>query len=206
MASATTISSSEPTKVHTSNISSIKAFAESNGTSLIPSNYHSLTEHGDIIDVADEIAASIPIIDFSLLTSDDPQIHTKAVHELAKACSEWGFFMLTNHGIPESLMEELMKKSLEFHDLPVEEKKEFGDNGEPFSPIRHGTSFHLPAESVHFWRDYLKVLTSPQFNFPHKPPGYREVAFEYSQKNHMGGKEINSRNIRELRIRIQFHN
>lgn len=95
MASATTISSSEPTKVHTSNISSIKAFAESNGTSLIPSNYHSLTEHGDIIDVADEIAASIPIIDFSLLTSDDPQIHTKAVHELAKACSEWGLFMVT---------------------------------------------------------------------------------------------------------------
>jgi len=82
-------------------------------------------------------------------------------------------FQLTNHGIPESLMEELLKKSHEFHDLPVEEKKEFGDNGEPFSPIRHGTSFHPPAESVHFWRDYLKVLTSPQFNFPHKPPGYR---------------------------------
>lgn len=183
MASATTITSSERTKVHTSNISCIKAFAESNGTSLIPSNYHSLTEPDDnIIDVTEELAASIPVIDFSLLTSDDPQIHTKTVHKLAKACSEWGFFMLTNHGIPESLMEELVKKSHEFHDLPVEEKKEFGDNGEPFSPIRHGTSFHPPSESVHFWRDYLKVLTSPQFNFPHKPPGYREVAFEYSQK------------------------
>jgi len=95
MASAATISSSEPTKAHTSNISSIKTFAESNGASLIPSNYHSLTEHDDIIDVADELAASIPIIDFSQLTSDDTQIHTKAVHELAKACSEWGFFMVT---------------------------------------------------------------------------------------------------------------
>ena len=95
MTSATTISSSEPTKVHTSNISSIKAFVESNGASLIPSNYHSLTEPHDIIDVADELAASIPVVDFSLLTSEDPQIHTKAVHELAKACSEWGFFMVT---------------------------------------------------------------------------------------------------------------
>ncbi|XP_058781458.1 2-oxoglutarate-dependent dioxygenase 19-like [Vicia villosa] len=161
------------------NISSIKAFAESNGASPIPSNYHSAIE---IDNVADHLAASIPVIDFSLLTSDDPQIHTKAVDELGKACAEWGFFMLINHGVPESLMEELMKKSREFHDLPMEEKKEFCDNGEPFSPIRHGTSFHPPAENVHYWRDFLKVLTAPQFIFPHKPPGYREVAFEYSQK------------------------
>ncbi|RHN69624.1 putative non-heme dioxygenase domain, isopenicillin N synthase [Medicago truncatula] len=88
MASAPFISSSEPTKVDASNISSIKAFP-------IPSSYHSLAEPDDIVDVTEELAASIPVIDFSLLTSDDLKIHTKAVHELAKACSEWGFFMVT---------------------------------------------------------------------------------------------------------------
>jgi len=80
---------------------------------------------------------------------------------------------LTNHGISESLMEELIKKTNEFYDLPAEEKEEFGDSGDPLSPIRHDTSFHPPAESFSYWRDYLKVITSPQFNFPHKPPGYR---------------------------------
>ncbi|CAI8598370.1 unnamed protein product [Vicia faba] len=120
-----------------SDISSIKAFAESNGASPIPSNYHSFADINDVAD-ADGLAASIPVIDFSFLTSDDPQIHTKTVDELGKACAEWGFFMLINHGISESLMEELMKKSREFHDLPMEEKKEFCDNGDPFSPIRHG--------------------------------------------------------------------
>ncbi|KAJ1382797.1 Oxoglutarate/iron-dependent dioxygenase [Sesbania bispinosa] len=180
MASASTILSTEPLKVHASDISSIKAFAESNGASPIPSTYHSLTESPDQND-AEELAASIPLIDFSLLTSHDPQIHAKAVLQLGKACSEWGFFMLTNHGIPENLMEEVMKKSHEFHDLPVHEKKEFGDKG-PFTPIRHGTSFHPQAEKVHYWRDYLKVITSPQFNFPHKPQGYREIAFEYTRK------------------------
>lgn len=69
-------------------------------------------------------------------------------------------------------MEEVMKKSHEFHDLPVEEKDEFGDKG-TFSPIRHGTSFNPQVEKVHYWRDYLKVITGPEFNFPHKPPGYR---------------------------------
>nr|KYP48007.1 Hyoscyamine 6-dioxygenase [Cajanus cajan] len=200
MASAAAISSSEPEpKVHASDISSIKVLAESKGASLIPSTYHSITQLHD--DVADELAASIPLIDFSLLTSNHPQIHTKTMHQLGKACAEWGFFMiilpykttneihcqlslttqLTNHGIPEKLIEEVMNKSREFHDLPTEEKEDFGDNG-PFTPIRYGTSYYPQAEKVHYWRDYLKVITFPEFNFPHKPPGYREVAYDYSQK------------------------
>ncbi|XP_027366132.1 protein DMR6-LIKE OXYGENASE 2-like [Abrus precatorius] len=183
MASAATISSpgSESPKVHASDIPSIKAFAESNGGSLIPSTYHSIIDPHD--DVADELAASIPVIDLSLLTSHDPQIHAKAVRQLGKACADWGVFLLTNHGISEKLMEEVMNKSLEFHYLPVEEKKEFDDSGKsPFTPIRYGTSYNPEAEKVHYWRDYLKVITSPQFNFPNKPPGYREVAFEYTRE------------------------
>ncbi|XP_020212631.1 protein DMR6-LIKE OXYGENASE 1 [Cajanus cajan] len=184
MASSATISSPQPeaeagpAKVHASQVSSIKVFAESNGASLIPSTYHSITDlHHD--DATHDLAPSIPVIDFSLLTSHHH--HVKALHQLGMACANWGFFMLTNHGIPENLMEELMNKSHEFHDLPMEEKKEFADN-DPLSPIRHGTSFCPQAENVHYWRDYLKTLTFPQFNFPHKPPGYREVAYDYSHK------------------------
>lgn len=92
MASAAAISSAEASKIHASEISSIKSFAESNGVSPIPSTYYSLTEPRD--DVADELAASIPVLDFSLLTSADPQIHARAVQELGKACAEWGFFMV----------------------------------------------------------------------------------------------------------------
>jgi hypothetical protein len=92
MASDSRISSSEHAKVHNSNISSIKAYAESNGASPIPSNYHSLKDDTTYHD--DQLVASIPIIDFSLLTSDDPQIHTKAIHQLAQACAQWGFFMV----------------------------------------------------------------------------------------------------------------
>ncbi|PNX59849.1 protein SRG1-like, partial [Trifolium pratense] len=91
--SSSSSSSSEHIKLHNSNISSIKAYAESNGASTIPSNYHSLKEQHDDTNHDDELAASIPIIDFSLLTSDDPQIHSKVVHQLAEACAQWGFFM-----------------------------------------------------------------------------------------------------------------
>ena len=65
-----------------------------------------------------------------------------------------------------------MEKSKEFHELPVEEKKEGVSKG-PWAPIRHGTSFSPETENVHYWRDYLKVITFPEFNFPNKPPGYK---------------------------------
>ncbi|KAF7830708.1 flavanone 3-dioxygenase 2-like [Senna tora] len=176
-----TVSSSEPPKIHASHIGSIKAFAEANGVGPIPSSYHSITEPRD--DVAHDLAASIPVIDFSLLTSHhDPRRRAFAVRQLGKACADWGFFMITNHGISETLMEQVINKSHEFHNLPIEEKKEFADNKGPFTPIRHGTSFHPQSEKVHYWRDYLKVLTHPQFNFPHKPYGFKEVAYEYCEK------------------------
>ncbi|KAK7317136.1 hypothetical protein RJT34_01112 [Clitoria ternatea] len=100
MASVGTISSTEtePPKVHASDISSIKAFAELNGASVIPSTYHSITEPHD--DVAEHLASSIPLIDLSLLTSCDPQIHAKAVHELSRACAQWGLFMSPKHSHP----------------------------------------------------------------------------------------------------------
>ncbi|KAG5066176.1 hypothetical protein JHK86_009907 [Glycine max] len=107
-------------------------FAESKGACHIPSTNHSITDLHD--DVADELAASIPVVDLSLLTSHDPQIHTKALYQLGKAYAEWGFFMLTNHEILEKLVEDVKKKSREFHDFLVEEK-EFSDK-DPFTPIR----------------------------------------------------------------------
>ncbi|KAH1202937.1 Feruloyl CoA ortho-hydroxylase 2 [Glycine max] len=150
-------------------------FAESKGASHIPSTNHFITDLYD--DVADELAASIPVDDLSLLTSHDPQIHTKALYQLGKAYAKWGFFMLTNDETLEKLVEDVKKKSREFHDFPVEEK-EFSDKC-PFTPIRYGTNFYPEAENVHYWRDYLKVITFPEFNFPQKPPGYRGVARKF---------------------------
>ena len=37
---------------------------------------------------------TIPTIDFSLLTSGDPEQRSKVLHDLRKACDEWGYFMV----------------------------------------------------------------------------------------------------------------
>ncbi|XP_028790836.1 flavanone 3-dioxygenase 2 [Neltuma alba] len=168
------------TKPLPSKISSIKDLAESHGLASIPSDFHTLADRRD--QVADDgLAASIPVIDLSLLASPDPQLHAHALQQLAEAAAEWNFFMIINHGISESLLQDVMNKSLEFHNLPVEQKNEFLDQG-LFAPIRYGTSSHSQAETVHYWRDYLRITTFPEFNFPHKPTGFRELGFEYSRQ------------------------
>ncbi|GFY89420.1 ACC oxidase 1 [Actinidia rufa] len=47
---------------------------------------------------------SIPIIDFSLLTSGDPNCRTQIIQDLGKACEKWGFFMVIEcaHTLPNT--------------------------------------------------------------------------------------------------------
>ncbi|KAI4338196.1 hypothetical protein L6164_016540 [Bauhinia variegata] len=166
-------------KLHASDILSIKDFAESARLTTIPSSYNFIVDPKDR-EVADELKAQIPVIDFSLLTSDDPELHAKGVQDLGKACEEWGFFVLINHGIDESLMENMIKMANQFHNMAPEEKAEFSDN-DVTSSIRCGTSYNAKVESVHFWRDYLKVIMNPDFTFPDKPAGFKDVAKEYCE-------------------------
>ena len=73
-------------------LTSIKALAESPGLSSIPSIYTFLTDPND--QALSDTKESIPIIDFSLLTSSIPDERSKMIQELGKACQDWGFFMV----------------------------------------------------------------------------------------------------------------
>ncbi|GMH16398.1 hypothetical protein Nepgr_018239 [Nepenthes gracilis] len=107
-----------------------------------------------------------------------PDQRSKEIHNLGEACQHWGFFMVVNHGVPEGIMKEMIDGCKGFFDLTAEEKREFLGK-DVLDPIRCGTSFNVSVEKVHFWRDFLKVTVHPQFHFPHKPFGFREVASEY---------------------------
>ncbi|XP_043707906.1 2-oxoglutarate-dependent dioxygenase 19-like isoform X2 [Telopea speciosissima] len=159
-------------------ISCVKELVESNTLiTSIPSNYIFSTNLSDDQVVTEEL----PIIDFSLLTSGSPDQRSKIVHELGKACQDWGFFMVINHGVPENLREEMLNACQRFFDLTEEEKREYAGK-HVTDPIRCGTSFNASVEKVFFWRDFLKVFVHPEFHSPGKPPGFskrtRQVAIE----------------------------
>ncbi|GMY38868.1 protein DMR6-LIKE OXYGENASE 2-like [Fagus crenata] len=159
---------------------SIKKLAESPGLTSIPSNY-AFTTNPDDQAVSEEPEDLLPVIDFSLLTSGTPHQRSKIIQELGQACKDWGFFMLINHGIPESLMEAVIEGIRGFFDLTEEEKREF-EQTNVLNPIRYGTSFNRSIEKVSFWRDFLKAFVHPEFNFPNKPAGFSEPSLEYCKR------------------------
>lgn len=159
---------------------SVKALAESPGLSSIPPTYD-FTENPNDQQVSDDPEHSIPIIDFSLLTSGAPDLRSKAIHDLGKACQDWGFFAVVNHGVPESLTKAMTEACGEFFNLTEEEKREF-EGKHVLDPIRCGTSFNASVDPVLFWRDFLKVFVHPEFHSPNKPTGFREISLEYTRR------------------------
>ncbi|KAM7479009.1 hypothetical protein LguiA_027222 [Lonicera macranthoides] len=169
----------------------IKAVAESPGLNSIPSNYTYSTNprHEQFLASDPNDDDSIPIIDFSMLTSSSPDQRSKAVHDLGKACQDWGFFMVVNHDIPEDLMKKVINGVEEFFNLTDEEKLEF-EGKDVLDPIRCGTSFNATKEKVFFWRDFLKVLVHPHFHFPNKPTGFSDVSLEYCKRTRKLAREL----------------
>ncbi|KAL4284645.1 hypothetical protein GQ457_16G026680 [Hibiscus cannabinus] len=97
--------------------------------------------------------------------------------------------MVTNHGVPESLMKAIIEASGEFFELTEEEKRGF-EGKHVLDPIRYGTSFNASVDKILCWRDYLKIFQHPQFHSPNKPPVFREIAVEYSKKVRQVVREI----------------
>ncbi|XP_062086499.1 2-oxoglutarate-dependent dioxygenase 19-like [Humulus lupulus] len=128
---------------------------------------------------------SIPTIDISLLTSGDLHQRSKILHDLRKACKEWGFFQLANHGISDSVMKKLMEACESFFSMTEEEKIEFQGSTDVMEPINYGTNFDCNAmgSSKYFiWRAFIKMLVHPQFHSPYKPQGFSEAVEEYCER------------------------
>ncbi|KAL5563942.1 hypothetical protein UlMin_033689 [Ulmus minor] len=179
----------ESPQTQATKVTSIKVLTESGGLASVPSEYTFTTNPNDQADSNDP-EHSIPVIDFSLLTSGSPDQRSTIIHELRKACEEWGFFMLINHGVPESVMKEMINACETFFNLSDEEKKEFRGTKDVLDPIKCGTSFDVAIDKVFLWRDFIKVRSHPQFYSPHKPIGFSEAALEFSQRTREVATEL----------------
>ena len=83
---------------------------------------------------------------------------------------------MINHGVPEEIMEEMLKVGDEFFKLPIEEKmKVYSDD--PSKTVRLSTSFNVNKEEVHNWRDYLRLHCWPLDHYlpqwPSNPPTFK---------------------------------
>ncbi len=65
---------------------------------------------------------TVPVIDFAPFLTGDAAEKGEVAAQIYHACHTIGFLTLTNHGVPESLVEKLFHATREFFHLPLEVK------------------------------------------------------------------------------------
>lgn len=135
----------------------------------------------------------VPIIDVSPLWKESGSTQ-KVAQDLRKACTEYGFFYICNHGISEQLQEDLAVLSHEFFQLAVAEKMQIkmalgGKAWRGFFPVKGELTSGKPdlKEGIYFgseleetdervkagWPMHGKNL------FPAQIPAFRKVVLQY---------------------------
>ncbi|XP_049386954.1 probable 2-oxoglutarate/Fe(II)-dependent dioxygenase isoform X3 [Solanum stenotomum] len=124
--------------------------------------------------------SQIPVIDMELLLAND---HSQ-LDKLHLACKDWGFFQMMNHGVSCLLIEKMKLEVQRFFNLPMEEKKKFGQiegSMEGYGQIL----VSCDEQNINSWIGKLYMVTlpihlrKPQL-FPNLPLSLRDTLEEYS--------------------------
>ncbi|XVF50142.1 hypothetical protein PTKIN_Ptkin04bG0072100 [Pterospermum kingtungense] len=121
----------------------------------------------------------IPTVDLSpFFREDDDDGKRKAMEVISKACSEYGFFQIANHGVRIDLLQRALQLSKIFFDYPAQEKLKSSPASIRIAsvaplPVGYNTQRqHCPDKN-----EYLLMFPpGSTFNvFPHNPHDLRKV-------------------------------
>ncbi|OAY27763.1 protein SRG1 [Manihot esculenta] len=128
---------------------------------------------------------NIPIINFSRLVNGSKDDYQTEILQLARACGEWGFFQVINHGINLSLLESMEEVAQNFFMLPLEEKQKY-----PMAPGTvqgYGQAFVFSEDQKLDWCNMFALGIEPHYIrspklWPINPPKFGETVEVYSRE------------------------
>ncbi|PUZ45330.1 hypothetical protein GQ55_8G214300 [Panicum hallii var. hallii] len=126
-------------------------------------------------------SGGIPFVDFDVLVNDAADQRAQAMRDLGRAWEDWGFFMVINHRVPESLQEAITEACEELLASPEEEKARYTAAG-PMDPVRVGTGFYSADGGARRRRHYLKMFVHLELHCPAKPENLRDIAGELAAR------------------------
>ncbi|KAK6278861.1 hypothetical protein POUND7_019128 [Theobroma cacao] len=100
------------------------------------------------------INCEVPIIDLTNIQEGNRR--KEIVDEVRVASTEWGFFQVVNHGIPLSVLDEMIDGVRRFNEQDLESKQEFYSR-DPTKKVRFHSNFDLYASRTADWRDTLTL-------------------------------------------------
>ncbi|KAL0316085.1 UNVERIFIED_CONTAM: 1-aminocyclopropane-1-carboxylate oxidase4 [Sesamum radiatum] len=100
----------------------------------------------------------IPVIDLSHVQSPDKRAAT--VEQIREAASSWGFFQVINHGIPLTVLDEIIAAIKGFHEQPQELKAAHYVRDE-HGGVTFSSNHDLLRSQAATWHDYISVWLAP---------------------------------------------
>ncbi|MBA0857969.1 hypothetical protein Goshw_019674 [Gossypium schwendimanii] len=129
---------------------------------------------------------TIPVIDLENIKTWSDEV----VEGIRKAGGEVGFFQVVNHGVPQSVLEEMLAAARGFHELPTEVKKSYYTR-EKTKKVIYGSNFDLYESRFANWRDTLFCVMGPEPLHPQQLPLVcRDITMEYSKQIHKLGTTL----------------
>ncbi|CAN1808453.1 Protein SRG1 [Linum perenne] len=116
-------------------------------------------------------------------SSDDTTSCCDELGRLHKACLDWGFFQLVNHGVSKELVNKVKKEVKDLFNLEEEEKKKYNQRQGELEGF--GQAFVLSDEQKLDWGDMFHITSLPKhlrkpYLFPYLPLPLRDTLDEYS--------------------------
>ncbi|KAG2258091.1 hypothetical protein Bca52824_077385 [Brassica carinata] len=105
------------------------------------------------------VTAAIPIIDLGGLYTNDITLHAKTLDEISKACKEWGFFQVVNHGMSPQLMDRAKETWRDFFRLPMELKNMHANSPKTYEG--YGSRLGVEKGAILDWSDYYYLHYCP---------------------------------------------
>ncbi|KAJ4968596.1 hypothetical protein NE237_015297 [Protea cynaroides] len=127
----------------------------------------------------------IPLIDLKECITDkkDSSLRKEVVDQIRKASETWGFFQVLNHGIPNTVLEEMLQGIRRFFEQDIELKKPLYSRDVKSRRVVYISNLTLYSSPSAHWIDTLYCLMSPPPIHPDElPPVCRDIMMEYNKQ------------------------
>ncbi|KMZ71366.1 hypothetical protein ZOSMA_181G00010 [Zostera marina] len=134
--------------------------------------------------ISDLPVAKVPVIDLSLIESNDFEQRQQEHFRLKSASLSWGLFQVVKHGIPISLLDDVRNVTRLFFQQPPKEKQMYSSDGKvPDWNQGYGSDTILSHDQILDWNDklYLSVYPEKAKNidlWPPEPKSFRNLGLD----------------------------
>lgn len=143
----------------------VKGIMDSGITKLPRIFIHGKKEHIEKSSKIKKFEYHIPVVD---LQFHECANHQMLVNQIRHACQSWGFFQVVNHGIPLSIMDDMLERVRMFHEQDEEIKRPFYSRDSSRTAVYH-SNIDLYYSKAAIWKDTVTFRTVPP------PPDPKEI-------------------------------